>query len=56
MKYIKTILQMLMPKKLPIPLGRWKIETCKNQTNHKVDLSNEDHCGTCNQYKIKIPR
>ena len=32
----------------PVPLGRWQIN---NQTNLKIDLSNEDHCGTCSQYK-----
>ena len=32
----------------PVPLGRWQLN---NQTNLKIDLSNEDHCGTCSQYK-----
>ena len=35
------------------PLGRWKIETCHEQTNSKVDLSNEDHCGPCGQYALE---
>lgn len=35
------------------PLGRWKIETCHKQTNSKVDLSNEDHCGPCGQYALE---
>ena len=30
--------------------GRWRLEHCKTQMNQKVDLSNEDHCGTCGQY------
>jgi hypothetical protein len=36
----------------PIPLGRWKIETCNIKLNNKIDLSNEDHCGPCGQYII----
>ena len=27
-----------------IPLGRWHLD---KYTNLKIDLSNEDHCGTC---------
>lgn len=27
-------------------LGRWRIED-KTKTNIKIDLANEDHCGTC---------
>ncbi len=29
-------------------LGRWTIVYCENKINKKIDLSNEDHCGTCN--------
>ncbi len=29
-------------------LGRWKIDYCQLKINKKIDLSNEDHCGTCN--------
>ena len=36
----------------PAPLGRWKIETCNIKLNNKIDLSNEDHCGTCGEYGI----
>jgi len=44
-----------IPKKIPNPMGRWKIEHCYNKINNKIDLSNEDHCGPCGQYaKIKI--
>ncbi len=32
------------------PLGRWKIENCNLKINNKIDLSNEDHCGTCGKY------
>jgi hypothetical protein len=37
---------------MPKPLGRWKIENCNKQINNKIDLSNEDHCGTCSQYAL----
>jgi hypothetical protein len=33
-----------------LPLGRWNIENCNKKINHKIDLSNEDHCGPCGQY------
>jgi hypothetical protein len=29
-------------------LGRWTIDYCEEKINKKIDLSNEDHCGTCN--------
>jgi hypothetical protein len=32
-------------------LGRWTIDYCDNKINKKLDLSNEDHCGTCNNKK-----
>ena len=31
-------------------LGRWNIAHCDKKNNHKIDLSNEDHCGPCGQY------
>ena len=58
MKPIATIINIIntaknmMPKDLPKPLGRWRIENCNKQMNHKVDLSNEDHCGPCGQYAL----
>jgi hypothetical protein len=52
MKYISNILKKFMPKELPKPVGRWRIENCNTQMNHKVDLSNEDHCGPCGQYAL----
>lgn len=33
-------------------LGRWKIDYCDKKINAKLDMSNEDHCGTCNEYLI----
>jgi hypothetical protein len=56
MKYIIDIIKKLTLKDIPKPLGRWRIENCNIQMNNKIDLSNEDHCGSCGQYildKIK---
>ncbi len=36
-----------------ILLGRWNIDYCEKKINKKIDLSNEDHCGTCNNINIK---
>ena len=34
------------------PLGRWNIEYCSKKLERKIDLSNEDHCGPCGEYRI----
>jgi len=34
-------------------LGRWNLDYCQKRIKNKVDLANEDHCGTCSQYKVK---
>lgn len=54
MKFIITIIKNIINKE-PVPkqLGRWNINYCNKQTNRKVDLSNEDHCGPCGEYAIK---
>ena len=56
MKYIKTIVKSvinnIIPKELPKPVGRWSIEECNVKMNTRVDLSNEDHCGPCGQYAL----
>lgn len=53
MKFLINIINHFMIKKnlKPNPLGRWSID-CNNETNQKIDLSNEDHCGPCGQYII----
>lgn len=28
-------------------LGRWSTNNTKEQTDHRIDWSNEDHCGAC---------
>ena len=51
--YIKSLMSKLFPKKeMPKHMGRWRIEDCHKQTNLRVDLSNEDHCGPCGQYAL----
>jgi hypothetical protein len=55
MKYIISYLSRLISKDLPKPLGRWNIDYCEKKINYKIYLSNEDHCGFCNEYsKSKI--
>ena len=53
MKFITTLFQKYIPKELPKPVGRWRIENCNTQMNQKIDLSNEDHCGPCGQYALE---
>lgn len=53
MKYIIAIIKKFIPKEVPKPVGRWRIETCNTQMNYKIDLSNEDHCGPCGQYALE---
>ena len=50
MKHITNIIKKIWIKELPNQLGRWKIDYCATILNHKIDLSNEDHCGPCGQY------
>jgi hypothetical protein len=53
MKFITNIINKIMPKHVPTPVGRWRIENCNKQMNNKIDLSNEDHCGPCGQYALE---
>ena len=53
MKFIRSIIKKLIPKEMPTPVGRWRIENSNTQMNHKIDLSNEDHCGPCGQYALE---
>jgi hypothetical protein len=53
MNYFKNIIIKFIPKDLPKPLGRWKIENCNKIINNKIDLSNEDHCGPFGQYALE---
>ena len=47
-----NIMKKIIMKEPPKPLGRWNIDYCNKKINQKVDLSNEDHCGSCGQYII----
>lgn len=49
----KKITHLFKQNKSTELLGRWKLEKCINKINRKIDLSNEDHCGNCDQYKKK---
>jgi len=53
MKYLKKVIQKLLPRDLPKPVGRWNIDYCNKKINQKIDLSNEDHCGPCGEYALK---
>jgi hypothetical protein len=52
MSTIKKFIHSLTQQELRV-LGRWKTENCMKKINFKVDLANEDHCGTCSQYSSK---
>jgi hypothetical protein len=56
MKRIILNIQRLLSKShnKPPPLGRWNIEICNKKLNNKIDLANEDHCGTCGKYLNNI--
>ena len=41
-------------KQQKVLLGRWTIDYNEKTINKKIDLSNEDHCGTCNKFKNNI--
>jgi hypothetical protein len=55
MKYIITVVKKFLPKDVPMPVGRWRVEKSNAQMNYNIDLSNEDHCGPCGQYKLPRP-
>lgn len=48
--YIFSFLNKNINKTNSIPLGRWNIDKCINKINIKIDMSNNDHCGTCHNY------
>lgn len=48
--YISSFFNKNINKTNSIPLGRWNIDKCINKINIKIDMSNNDHCGTCNNY------
>ena len=50
MKLLTTFINRVFVKEQTptVLLGRWSIVYCENKINKKIDLANEDHCGTCN--------
>ncbi len=54
MNIITKIINLIPNKPQKILLGRWTINHCQKTINKKIDLSNEDHCGTCNKLKTNI--
>jgi len=53
MKYITNFFKKFISKDISKPVGRWRTESCNKQMAHKIDLSNEDHCGPCGQYALE---
>ena len=53
MKLVFDFVKRFIPKDIPMPVGRWRIEHCNTRLNQKIDLSNEDHCGPCGQYALE---
>ena len=54
MSHFIRLIKNLIPKKIQRPVGRWRIENCNVSMDKKIDLSNEDHCGPCGEYAIKM--
>lgn len=42
-----NIINRFVPKQTIKPLGRWQLEYCSKKIDIKIDLANEDHCGSC---------
>ena len=54
MRILSVLRNIFIPRHtLGTPLGRWQLEKCNIRLNHKIALSNEDHCGPCGEYKTK---
>jgi len=53
MKFLTSIIRKIVSKESSVkPLGRWNLDYCDKKINHKIDMSNEDHCGPCGQYAL----
>ena len=50
-RIVKVFINRLRPVRPP-PLGRWNLDYCSKTIEHKVNLTNEDHCGTCSSYML----
>lgn len=47
---IRIAFNYLRRKEVKPQLGRWNINYDPTNINSKVDLANEDHCGSCGKY------
>ena len=47
---IRILFNFFFRKEKKHPLGRWNIHYDLPKINSKVDLANEDHCGSCGTY------
>ncbi len=54
MNFITKIKNLIPNKQQKVLLGRWTIDYNEKTINKKLDLSNEDHCGSCNRFKTNI--
>ncbi len=52
MTFLMRLLNSFIKKEPLCLLGRWNLDYCVVKMNKKIDLSNEDHCGTCTIHKI----
>ena len=52
--FVPDIWYNIVSKQPKVLLGRWTIDYCEDKINKKIDLSNEDHCGTCNNINNNI--
>lgn len=52
MNILINFIKKIFIKNQTIPLGRWNLDKCINTINRKIDLSNNDHCGTCEYFLI----
>jgi hypothetical protein len=50
-RIVKVFINRLAPRPSP-PLGRWRLDYCSKTIEHKVNLTNEDHCGPCSYYRL----
>lgn len=53
MKFLVNIFKKYFSSDPQKILGRWNVDSCVKKINYKIDLSNEDHCGPCGQYKLE---
>lgn len=52
MKHLLSTLLKRFETPVQPPLGRWRLDYCSKKIDYKVNLTNEDHCGTCNSYRL----